>query len=257
MPISISPDNWLSSFSLCWESLLHPSHALSHHPACNPRATKNLPHPIMASNEEPSSGIIGRARRASLSIANANPQLGMWQAAGTAIAQAPNLTELRDIDTGADNIAFNSQGHSVRLAAVEEDTGRLALTKTNTTYRSPRTAVASSRKASEPKITPTAEPTVPDASESTSNQEKEGDRHHHHHLHLFHRHHDEPRKKANWGPTILHGLNAFWRFFITPSGFLITVYGLNIVVSIVLHLQRLSVQAERPTLTLGTGMGRK
>lgn len=182
----------------------------------------------MDSNEEPSSGIIGRARRASLSIANANPQLGMWQAAGTAIAQAPNLTELRDIDTGADNIAFNSQGHSVRLAAVEEDTGRLALTKTNTTYRSPRSAAGSNRKASEP----TTEAIVPESSESTSNQEKDGHhQHHHHHLHLFHRHHDGPRKKADWGPTVLHGLNAFWRFFITPSGFLITIYGLNIVVS--------------------------
>lgn len=192
---------------------------------------------MASSNEEPSSGIIGRARRASLSIANANPQLGMWQATGTAIAQAPNLTELRDIDTGADNIAFNSQGHSVRLAAVEEDTGRLALTKTNTTYRSPRPAAASSRKASEPKITSTTpDPNVPDSSESAWNQEKDGRRHHHHHLHPFHRHHDEPRKKANWGPTILHGLNAFWRFFITPSGFLITIYGLNIVVSEMLHL---------------------
>ena len=212
---------------------------------------------MASSNEEPSSGIIGRARRASLSIANANPQLGMWQAAGTAIAQAPNLTELRDIDTGADNIAFNSQGHSVRLAAVEEDTGRLALTKTNTTYRSPRPAAASSRKASEPKITPTPESTVPESSESASNQEKDGHHHRHHHLHLFHRHHDGPRKKANWGPTILHGLNAFWRFFITPSGFLITIYGLNIVVSDEYHLQRLFAQAQTPVLTIGTGMGCK
>ncbi|KAM3497658.1 hypothetical protein MY10362_009000, partial [Beauveria mimosiformis] len=34
------------------------------------------------------STITGRARRASLSVMNANPQLGIWQAACTAIAQA-------------------------------------------------------------------------------------------------------------------------------------------------------------------------
>lgn len=37
------------------------------------------------------------------------------------------------------------------------------------------------------------------------------------------------RKKHNWGQVIGHGLKAFWKFFLTPSGFLITLYGLNIV----------------------------
>lgn len=186
-------------------------------------------------SEEPDKGIIGRARRASITLANANPQLGMWQATGTAIGQAPNWTELRDMDTGAGNIAFNTQGHSVRLAAVEEDTGRLALTKTNTIRpfkTRTRTGTSTLTKKTTEQITETTEPTEPQPSEDNAAEKpsKHGHHHHHHHLHLFHKHHDGPKKKAKWGPAIVHGLTAFWKFFITPSGFLITLYGLNIVV---------------------------
>lgn len=39
------------------------------------------------------------------------------------------------------------------------------------------------------------------------------------------RHH----KKHNWGQVVGHGLKAFWKFFLTPSGFCITIYGLNVV----------------------------
>lgn len=76
-------------------------------------------------------GIVGRARGASVSLWNANPQLGMWQASGLAIAQAPNLTELRDPGSGGSNIEFNKQGHSMRQA-VEEPDGELTLVKSMT-----------------------------------------------------------------------------------------------------------------------------
>lgn len=176
--------------------------------------------------------IVGRARRASQSLMSVNPQLGMWQAAGTAIAQAPNLSELRDMDTGADNIAFNGQGHSVRLAAVEEDSGRLELTRVNTGFlgTNRRTSSATAdRKRSEPAVITSAE-VSPDAESSNPNEAK---KHNHHHLHLhgWHKHKETetPRPKANWGPTIMNGLKAFWKFFKSPSGFLITIYFLNIV----------------------------
>ena len=35
--------------------------------------------------------------------------------------------------------------------------------------------------------------------------------------------------KHSWGEATLIGLKAFWKFFITPLGFLITIYGLNVV----------------------------
>lgn len=172
-----------------------------------------------------STTIVGRARRASLSVLNANPQLGIWQAAGTAIAQAPNLTELRDMDTGAGNITFNSQGHSARLAAVYEDTGRLALVRSNTRPVEKETLdekVQPMAVADDDAITPRV-----DAQDDTAHKPKE----HRHRHHLWHHSHGESHgKKAPIGPTIKNGLMAFWKFFITPAGFLITIYCLNIVV---------------------------
>ncbi|KAF2681821.1 hypothetical protein K458DRAFT_456199 [Lentithecium fluviatile CBS 122367] len=79
---------------------------------------------------EPSvnNGVYGRVRRASVSVLNANPQLGMWQATGTPIARAPNLAELRGPGTSGDKIAFNSQGHSARIT-IEDSDGELVLVK--------------------------------------------------------------------------------------------------------------------------------
>ncbi|KAJ4169599.1 hypothetical protein NW754_005752 [Fusarium falciforme] len=72
-------------------------------------------------------GLAGRLRGVSISVIKANPQLGVWQAAGTAIAQAPNLRELRDPESGGANIAFNVQGHSARFAVQEPD-GEIIIT---------------------------------------------------------------------------------------------------------------------------------
>ncbi|CRK36040.1 hypothetical protein BN1708_006898 [Verticillium longisporum] len=123
--------------------------------------------------------LVGRVRGASISLINANPQLGMWQATGTAIAQAPNLTELRDPELGGDHIAFNAQGHSTR-----------DITNTQGALEPPRQDLKRRKSLHEMRTT---------------------------------------QEKAKWGPTIMNGLKAFWKFFITPSGFLITIYGLNIV----------------------------
>jgi hypothetical protein len=140
----------------------------------------------------------------------------MWQASGLAIAQAPNLSELRDAEAGGDNIQFNSQGHSVRRAIQEED-GQLTLVNTNVR--------------------------VPDNLPPAQSELK--DEHHHRPLHQTINdtaHHMMERRrelrdkhkaqfKEKWGPTIKNGLKALWRFFLTPSGFLIIIYFLNIVVS--------------------------
>jgi len=50
-----------------------------------------------------------------------------------------------------------------------------------------------------------------------------------HILSLHEKHKSDVKEK--WGPTIKNGLTAFWKSFKTPSGFLITIYFLNIVVS--------------------------
>lgn len=158
-------------------------------------------------------GLVGRARKASVSIISANPQLGMWQAAGTAIAQAPNLTELRDPDSGGGNIQFNSQGHSARVAIQESD-GELTLAKIATLT-------------TESELQPRGE---------IEEIELQQPRTHHKHmqkcarerLRTLHEKHKGDAKEKLW-PTIKHGLVAFWKFFKTPSGFCITIYFLNIV----------------------------
>jgi hypothetical protein len=171
----------------------------------------------MADSITSNKGIIGRVRGASISLINANPQLGMWQASGLAIAQAPNLSELRDAESGGDKIEFNAQGHSMRTA-IEESDGELTLAKSRT-----RATIE-----------------LPVVSE----EETKEDHHRHPHLHHLHEkgHRLVERRRAlrdkhkntikeKWGKTLMHALNAFWKFFKTPSGFLITIYFLNIVVS--------------------------
>ncbi|KAJ8118749.1 hypothetical protein OPT61_g358 [Boeremia exigua] len=169
----------------------------------------------MAETQE--KGIVGRARGMSLSLMNATPQLGMWQATGTAIAQAPNLTELREPESGGSNIDFDAHGHSIRTAKPDEG-GELTLVKTHTkTFGSPvEEAVA-------PK----------DADVEVGHKALK----HHHGLHrrrTLQEKHASPHKES-WGPTIKNGLKAFWVFFLTPSGFLITIYGLNVVVRLGRH----------------------
>ncbi|KAF2824117.1 hypothetical protein CC86DRAFT_326551 [Ophiobolus disseminans] len=150
-------------------------------------------------------GFIGRARAASASLANASPQLGMWQATGTAIAQAPNLTELREPESGGSNIEFDAHGHSTRIAKTDENEG-LVLVKS-------RTRVLDE------------EQVVKGGPESSKHPHR--DRHHAHMRSLREKHRSDVKEK--WTPTIMNSVKAFWKFFKTPSGFLITIYFLNIV----------------------------
>ncbi|KAH6874043.1 hypothetical protein B0T10DRAFT_610820 [Thelonectria olida] len=177
--------------------------------------------------------LVGRVRGASISVVNANPQLGMWQAAGTAIAQAPNLRELCDPESGGANIFFNAQGHSARLAVQEPD-GELALARSYTKRPTFSTTIFSNVPIDEiesPKGVATC---------GTHITPLEGN---HDHTHWSRRDKHRPLSrrrrslherhngnvKEKWGPTLVHGLKASWKFVKTPSGFLVTIYFLNIV----------------------------
>ncbi|KAI0895999.1 hypothetical protein F4806DRAFT_48939 [Annulohypoxylon nitens] len=152
---------------------------------------------------EPSNGkgLVGRVRGASISLINANPQLGMWQATGTVIAQAPNLTDLR-LPEEAGGIDFNSQGHSA-LTAVRVPDGDLVPVRTATNLSLQRTVEVS-----------------PEFGEQGAPRPKRQQT-------LLEKVSEEPKKP--WGPTIVHGFQAFWKFVCTPAGFCIMIYFLNIV----------------------------
>ncbi|KAF4332437.1 hypothetical protein FBEOM_13767 [Fusarium beomiforme] len=178
-------------------------------------------------------GLTGRIRAASISAIDANLQLGVWQAAGTAIAQAPNISELRDAHSGGRNIAFNVQGHSTRFAVQDPD-GELSLAKSYTPQ-----PIFSTPKFNNVRVQELDNP-IEGASHEANGKPLEQNHHHAHwslhrkdrHPHqrqqsLYERHKGDAKEK--WGPTIVHGLKAFWKFFKTPVGFLITIYFLNIV----------------------------
>lgn len=141
----------------------------------------------MAAEVSANDGITGRLRNASVSILNASPQLGMWQATGTAIAQAPNLTELRQPESGGANIEFDAHGHSARTA-VEGHNGELFLV--NSAPRSPIETVPE-----EPASCETRPPPLPRLTSLAVQLHSE--------------------TKETWSVTIRNGLKAFWKFFLT------------------------------------------
>ncbi|KAK6069541.1 hypothetical protein SCUP234_10623 [Seiridium cupressi] len=149
-------------------------------------------------------GIMGRVRSASLSIMQTNPQLGMWQATGTAIAQAPNLTELGGSELG-DKIEFTAHGHSA-LTAVRETDGNLVLTRTQTALE-----------------------TVPEVATGPSSPEQQDEARYRpiRSATLAEIHQEKP--KNHWKQVVANGFKALWTFFLTPSGFFIVIYFLNIV----------------------------
>jgi Protein of unknown function (DUF2985) len=155
--------------------------------------------------EDGGTSVAGRLRTASVSVAdtfmNFNPQLGMWAATGAAIAQAPNLTELRK-PVGGENIEFDEHGHSARTVTTDDDGTPVlssVLSKTATRIRNDGNEL----KGEPSHATVVRRQTLLEQSQT---EETHG-----------------------WGQTILNGLKAAWKFVCTPTGFLITIYGPNIV----------------------------
>jgi hypothetical protein len=146
---------------------------------------------------------MGRLRAASINttakILRYDPQPGMWAATGTAIAHAPNLTDLRK-----NNIDFDVDGHlaTTFVPARFAETPQRASTLPNMMPDS--SPVDSSCDAGKKQL----QPIVQSSSETDA---------------------VEPESPKTWNQTIGIGLAASWRFFITPTGFLITIYGLNVV----------------------------
>lgn len=149
-----------------------------------------------------------RLRRASTSVTgvvmNYNPQPGMWAATGTAIAYAPTLEELRRPVNGGQNIVYNAHGHGARSTpSANPDYSAVTTTETKTSAVLDRT---------ETFIESPASVDGPD----TSPGESEGAR-------------VPSEEKHNWKETSRRAVAVGWKFVRTPTGFLMTIYGLNIV----------------------------
>ncbi|KAI5275501.1 hypothetical protein E4T47_01467 [Aureobasidium subglaciale] len=175
--------------------------------------TDNVDNP---QDDELSHGTVGRLRNMSVSAANKvinlNPQLGMWKATGTAIAHAPNLKDLRSPVVGGENIVFDEDGHSARVAHAEDlKQDYLVRTQTQQVRKNTNTSISPS----EPRTS-----TDKNArSELNGAQSPAYDP----------QTHDLEKHKVPWSVAAKHGFQAAWKFISTPTGFLITIYGLNVV----------------------------
>lgn len=134
-----------------------------------------------------------RARSASLNVVHANPQLGVWQAAGTAIAHAPNLNELRDARWDGSSIPFTAQGHAMYFAPLPREQRQ-------------QLSLDSSPKDDE----------KPQGSQGNHGHEQRRD--------------PNGNPQQGWSTAVANGIKAFGNFVTTPTGFVFTVYFLNIVV---------------------------
>ncbi|KAH0363560.1 hypothetical protein KCU65_g7308, partial [Aureobasidium melanogenum] len=143
---------------------------------------------------------IERIRAASVSTASKilsyDPEPGMWSATGTAIAHAPNLTDLRN-----NNIDFDVDGHLATTLESTEPGGNKRATTLPKVLPEPSTTIPSNDDKK------SLDPLVQTLSHSTTT----------------------PDTPKTWKQTIVTGVIAFWHFFKTPTGFLITLYGLNVV----------------------------
>ncbi|KAI9737229.1 MAG: hypothetical protein M1818_005761 [Claussenomyces sp. TS43310] len=161
-----------------------------------------------------SPGLARRLRSISVSLLDAQPPPGMWAASGTAIAHAPNLTQLRSPEL-SENIGFDAYGHTTHIIPENIDVDdprqkrRLSRARTLTLPISDvdSEVAAKAIENARPDIALFSDDHTKSASTVTV----------------------VPARKHAWTKTVGHGLKAFWKFARTPTGFCIIIYGLNIV----------------------------
>ncbi|KAF1818165.1 uncharacterized protein K489DRAFT_328047 [Dissoconium aciculare CBS 342.82] len=172
----------------------------------------------MAARDEdvkPPTTAIGRARAASASLLNANPPYGMWAATAAVVANAPNVDELRQPVAGGQNLEFDGTRTGIRVQETADgqllvrDPSGGSLEEEEEDVDEVQTTKAEDEKIPRDELTQ-AERRLKRRGTSTLHDAKK-------------------RKRESLAVALKHGLSMFGKFVITPWGFLITLYGLNIV----------------------------
>jgi hypothetical protein len=187
-----------------------------------------------------------RTRGASIREAfqNSNPPLGMWQATGEVGSKLPTLGEIKD---GAfTNDGWHHEGQEQRRGTNPHDIHKRRIARNSSASTRTR---RSSVKSSTPAITEerneffpaqdtlaeeTSQNTKSDvqgtaevASSSSSRGDEKGivgpDE-----TGTYPNGYRFPKKHTTW-QSIVIGSKGLWKFFLTPFGFLIVVYGLNVI----------------------------
>ncbi|KAM0802204.1 hypothetical protein BDR22DRAFT_880079 [Usnea florida] len=164
----------------------------------------------------------GRVRSASLRFLESSPPVGMWQATGNALAQAPTPAEIRYGSFSHDGWDREMQRRNSTISEENVD----PLDERDSTRRLPKKFQDATGEpvfvTGEKLTTITTGTARPSSSSSTSKEpgpNAEG---------VYPNGYKFPPKHT-WGEATKIGLKAFWKFTITPLGFLIVIYGLNVV----------------------------
>lgn len=197
----------------------------------------------------------GRLRSASLKLLESTPPLGVWQASGFAASKAPTLDEIRrgsyTEEGWLEEGQLEQRGHTPheihrrKLKRVESarrqstSAANTALHETTEEHTgaepfptTPRASTWSNGRDASPRSqttftvggaadtrikTPTSSSSIPTA--PASGPDSTG---------LYPNGYRFP-PKPTWKQSLYIGMKAFWSFFCTPLGFLVTIYSLNVV----------------------------
>ncbi|KAI4125766.1 MAG: hypothetical protein LQ347_005241 [Umbilicaria vellea] len=221
-------------------------------------ATQNV-----ATRNRGSSGASGRLRSASMRFMESSPPLGMWQATGESVAQAPSLADIRRGSFGSSgwdgegqrrNSVIGEEGgrmlsrsssgpvspslsikanpmaetvHEEDLSPMVFSRGKMtdqvytkgAPTSSSTPVKAPPVTTSHSR--GTPKLGYETSPSTSSPVQSEKNQGPDADG-------IYPNGYKFPPKHT-WGQSTVIGLKGLWRFTLTPLGFFVVVYGLNVI----------------------------
>ena len=185
-----------------------------------------------------------RLRRASIKALETDMPLGMWHATASATATAPTLADIRTGSFGPQGWDGEGQRRSSiteiqrrtsfgntkskgttttpePFPPVKEEVSRQSvdMRNANVSYTAPAHEGAS-KSLAEDSISPDAIASPEPSAKAAPHIGQEPT----HELPPY-----EPPPKLPWTVSFMIGLKAFWKWFLTPLGFFITIYGLNVV----------------------------
>ncbi|KAI4908959.1 hypothetical protein J4E90_008697 [Alternaria incomplexa] len=200
--------------------------------------------------------VSNKIRTATGKLMDVNPPPGMWAAAGTTAAKAPSITDIRKGSFGSDGWNEDSQRKRAGSRTSQgEQRSRASTNAASPIDQSERPSFGGQRKVSSSNALNTE--AFPALAEEDTRQVAGYDgyderpntgRQSKHSSESATEHFDDdrpqqpkrtssgryangyvPPPKLPWKKSFMIGLKGFWKWFLTPAGFLITLYGLNVV----------------------------
>ncbi|UPX18385.1 uncharacterized protein EKO05_0008687 [Ascochyta rabiei] len=211
------------------------------HNSSSPTPTGTTAEKQRARTSTNASSASSRIRSASIKLMNADPPPGMWAATGGVASKAPSLVDIRRGSFGSEGWDEQRQREHRRGSQESNErpannrkgsSGRLglepfpALTEERSSfetreYASNYCAQNDAKDAGAGIIEPTTSH-LTDKTKETAMRQPMG-------TSLQYANGYIPPPKLPWTRSFTIGLKGFWKWFLTIPGFLITVYGLNVV----------------------------